>query len=221
MTDSQKTNKDPRTSKASKTPYRFLKTPRKYHFSKPKEKPQMKTFQQWEQEFTSKCMVDDSIADRFHRHRASAWYACDTEWRLFLENEQPAVEYSTWVHSFQGLPTKIDAWSFQDKQWRHIVANKVQALNLKSEAFELLKKKNEELEKRVNELACLYDKAIDDRNKAKSRCLKIESQYKEAMDDLDELTLEVVESVENYQLLYSDKCKAIEIRQRYKLDIGE
>lgn len=118
----------------------------------------MKTFWQWwislgigRPEDTE---VYDSEYDGYFRAE-QAWSACDAGWRAFIEKEQSVKSFEEFLKmndreqhysSFEGAAA-LTAWDFQDKQWRHVVANKEQALRLKSEAFDLLKKKNEELER--------------------------------------------------------------------------
>jgi hypothetical protein len=94
---------------------------------------------------------DDGCANEYLQGCAvgfldGAKYA-DSQWRSFLEQEYSMKSYDDWLRD--GFPERYlghglscdysaDAWTFQDKQWRHVLANKMMALDLKNKKIEHL-----------------------------------------------------------------------------------
>lgn len=105
-----------------------------------------------------------------------------------------------------------EAWDFQEEQWRHHMKNKEAALQLKSDAFELLKKAADNLRKKNKEL----ESALADDRAARTA---LEAKYKQALEDLNYLTLQIfqIHEVEGAPMDY-DSEQAKKIRKRHKLD---
>lgn len=92
-----------------------------------------------------------------------------------------------------------EAWNACASEHAHLLANKETAINLHKEAFELTKKKNEELEGRIKELTKLVWEDQPD--------------MKKMLEDLDWATTMI-----GHMVFSEDKEKRMEIRERHKLD---